>query len=417
MAEQSVCGCILISETCFPTVRKILQADHFTTDWGRVIFKASEALADRNEVIDPVTIQKEAMRQGYELTNDLLMQLMEITPSVKPAAQYAQAVRDDAVKRQTQNLLEELQQKLDTATAQEVVTEAMERLQRIDTGTVGAVVDSYEAARDFLDYRTGTEANRTQSFVPTGIKKLDKSLGGGLMKEGLYILAARPGVGKTTMGLKIADNVAKHSSVVYMSLEMSVRQMTAKRVAAETGISATRLLMGELSEEEQAQVAKALSAISERRLHLNRKPSASAAEIGMIARSVPKLDLLVVDYLGLMESPKKNASIYESVTANSKALKTLARSMAIPVLCLAQLNRQSEQRADKRPYMSDLRDSGAIEQDADGVFLLHRPARQEERKPYEPELLELYIEKDRYGPPAKLNFDFYGVNGRILEGN
>lgn len=85
MAEQSVCGCILISETCFPTVRKILQADHFTTDWGRAIFKASEALADRNEVIDPVTIQKEAMRQGYELTNDLLMQLMEITPSVKPA--------------------------------------------------------------------------------------------------------------------------------------------------------------------------------------------------------------------------------------------------------------------------------------------------------------------------------------------
>ena len=192
-----------------------MQADHFTTDWGRVIFKASEALADRNEVIDPVTIQKEAMRQGYELTNDLLMQLMEITPSVKPAAQYAQAVRDDAVKRQTQNLLEELQQKLDTATAQEVVTEAMERLQRIDTGTVGAVVDSYEAARDFLDYRTGMEENRTKSFVPTGIKKLDKSLGGGLMKEGLYILAARPGVGKTTMGLKIADNVAKHSSVVY----------------------------------------------------------------------------------------------------------------------------------------------------------------------------------------------------------
>ena len=166
-------------------------------------------------------------------------------------------------------------------------------------------------------------------------------------------------------------------------------------------------------------VGNALSELSETHLTMNAAPSAAVPDIAIMARSVENLGLVVVDYLGLLDSENRSASIYERVPANSNALKRLARSLGVPVLCLAQLNRASEQRADKRPTMADLRDSGAIEQDADGVLLLHRPAiyfpQEQKPKPWDGELLELDVAKNRHGPTGNINLTFYGRNGRVTE--
>ena len=170
-------------------------------------------------------------------------------------------------------------------------------------------------------------------------------------------------------------------------------------------------------DDEQAKMANAASVLSTHDFRLNRAPGASVADIAQAAHLTKNLRLVVVDYLGLVRSDERGLPIYERTTRNSNALKALARSLNVPVLCLCQLNRAAEQRADKTPSMADLRDSGAIEQDADAVILLHRPGMYEpgEVKPWEAQTLTAIVAKNRHGSTGKLNFDFYGSSGIIRE--
>ena len=198
---------------------------------------------------------------------------------------------------------------------------------------------------------------------------------------------------------------------------MGVEQITARRIAAESGLSIGRLMVGrKFDDDEQAKLANAASVLSMRDFRLNRAPGASVADIAQAAHLTKNLRLVVVDYLGLVRSDER-LSIYERVTKNSAALKALARSLDVQVLCLCQLNRAAEQRADKTPSMADLHDSGAIEQDADSIILLHRPAMYEpgEVKPWESQTLTAIVAKNRHGSTGKLNFDFYGSSGIIRE--
>ena len=236
-----------------------------------------------------------------------------------------------------------------------------------------------------------------------------------MLPGGFYILAARPGCGKTALALQIADNVAKSGAVLFVTLEMDVSQLQARRLSRRTGISSTRLLLDEnLSTEEWRQVQAANVELSHLPLYANGKAGCTVPDMRSMARKVKGLSLIVVDYLGLLQPERSRSSRYEEITAISNSLKTLARSLKVPVLCLAQLNRASEQRADKKPGLADLRDSGAIEQDADAVMLMHRPDMYDESEHGELVFVSTQVAKNRHAGTASFQLGFNLQTGRFI---
>lgn len=419
-AEQSLVGSVLVDQRCLKAVRNMVKAADFASSPCETVFRAACRLADAGQVVDPVTVLEDIKSHAEPVTADFLLQLMEITPTAANAEHYAKIVHENAIRRAVEEVALDLagQAREKGTSISALVADGISRLQRIGAGQTKLLVSPEDAANEFLDYRERVESGEG-AVVSTGYDKLDSVLGGGMVAQGLYILAARPGVGKTTVGMKIAEHVAAKKGVLFVSLEMSREQLTARRIADRTALPIVRVLHGELNDAQRVAVTNALGELSRTHLAMNASPGATVPDIAIMARSVENLGLVVVDYLGLLESENRTVSIYERVTANSNALKRLARSLDVPVLCLAQLNRASEQRADKRPTMADLRDSGAIEQDADGVLLLHRPSiyfpQEQKPKPWDGELLELDVAKNRHGPTGNINLTFYGRNGRVTE--
>ena len=418
-ASQSVAGSILCDAACLPAVRPLVSRDDFTLAAERAIFEAACRLEDEGKPADVVTILEDARKHGADVSDRYAAELLQITPTAAHAEAYARQVHEEAVRRRLtavgETLLEDAQDPQKTTAG--VIAATMQALENADTAPQTAMLSTSDALSGFLDYRERLDAGQAVT-VSTGYPGLDKLLGGGMLHQGLYILAARPGCGKTTLGLKLAEQAAKSGACLFFSLEMSAEQLTARRIAAESGLGIGRLMVGrKFDDDEQAKMANAASALSTHDFRLNRAPGASVADIAQAAHLTKNLRLVVVDYLGLVRSDERGLPIYERTTRNSNALKALARSLNVPVLCLCQLNRAAEQRADKVPSMADLRDSGAIEQDADAVILLHRPGMYEpgEVKPWESQTLTAIVAKNRHGATGKLNFDFWGSSGIIRE--
>lgn len=418
-ASQSVAGSILCDAACLPAVRPLVSRDDFTLAAERAIFEAACRLEDEGKPADVVTILEDARKHGADVSDRYAAELLQITPTAAHAEAYARQVHEEAVRRRLasvgETLLEDAQDPQKTTAG--VIAATMQALENADTAPQTAMLSTSDALSGFLDYRERLDAGQAVT-VSTGYPGLDKLLGGGMLNQGLYILAARPGCGKTTLGLKLAEQAAKSGACLFFSLEMSAEQLTARRIAAESGLGIGRLMVGrKFDDDEQAKMANAASALSTHDFRLNRAPGASVADIAQAAHLTKNLRLVVVDYLGLVRSDERGLPIYERTTRNSNALKALARSLNVPVLCLCQLNRAAEQRADKVPSMADLRDSGAIEQDADAVILLHRPGMYEpgEVKPWESQTLTAIVAKNRHGATGKLNFDFWGSSGIIRE--
>ena len=399
-------------------MRPLVSRDDFTLAAERAIFEAACRLADAGKPADVLTIIDDARRHGSDVSDQYAAELLQVTPTAAHAAEYARQVHEEAVRRRLtavgETLLEDAQDQQKTTAG--VLAATMQALENADTAPQMTMLTTSDALTGFLDYRERLDAGQAVT-VSTGYPGLDKLLGGGMLNQGLYILAARPGCGKTTLGLKLAEQAAKSGACLFFSLEMSSEQITARRISAESGLSIGQLMTGQsLSDDEQAKLANAASVLSTHDFRLNRAPGASVADIAQAAHLTKNLHLVVVDYLGLVRSDER-LSIYERVTKNSAALKALARSLNVPVLCLCQLNRAAEQRADKTPSMADLRDSGAIEQDADAIILLHRPAMYEpgEVKSWEAQTLTAIVAKNRHGNIGKLDFDFWGSSGIIRE--
>ncbi len=414
-AETAVAGSILIDSRAFNAVADMLTTEDFQSGLCRGVFRAARELAADGEPVDPVAIGKRMRENGAEVSNQSLLELMEITPSAANVEYYAGLVREGAKRRELRDLADKILEDGITPTDELLSQTAGEISALVESAVGSRCITSADMLHRFYDDLASREAGK-KNVLPSGFPNLDKALGGGFLRGGLYILAARPGMGKTTVALNLADNFT--GGVLFVSLEMSPEQLTAKRLARETGIPSNRLLMGQnLNDSEYEKICAASSKLSGSGLTVNRRMGATVPEIAIMARSVPNLSAVIIDYLGLVQG--NGNTRYEQTTQVSGALKRLAISLNVPIIALAQLNRAAETRTDKRPSLADLRDSGAIEQDADGVLLLYRADYYKLEKPaqnaWTPSLIECEVAKNRHAATGKTYFDGYLAVSRIAE--
>lgn len=401
--EAYLAGCFLIEGgQVVPVIRGIVSPEDFAAGPYRAIFAAALDLEAAGDPVDPVSIQSRARRDGVVLSAELLTELMEIVPTTANCTNIALRVAEDARRRRVQELAQRVAED-EAATADELLATLQREAQAIQGGGFQRGLLSPTAAlRRFSDAvaEAGAGADR---FVKSGYVGLDELLGGGFIRGGLYILGARPAVGKTTFALNLADNIA--GNCLFVSLEMSSEQITAKRVSRVTGLPASRLLAGRLSEREWETVGLAMSGLSEKGIYLNSRVDLTVPQVQILAQAVPDLRAVFVDYLGLLRPTTRGGSIYEAVCQVSRDLKRMALSLDVPVVCLCQLSRAVEGREDKRPRLSDLRDSGSIEQDADAVLFLFRGDLYTGGPEGEaPSLIHLDAPKNRHGRTGSMAF-------------
>ena len=412
--EQYLCGAILISgEAVMKAIRGIVTPDCFQLEAYRAIFMAALSLLEDGTPIDPVSIAATAKRQGVELSNKLLSELMEVVPTAANCADYAHRVAEDARKRRIKALAERIQAD-DVSTCDELLMALQRETQAIQGSNYQrGLLSPVDTLRRFMDYVVKA-GERRDNFISTGFPKLDGILGGGFIRGGLYILGARPAVGKSTFALNLADNIT--GNVLFVSLEMSPEQILAKRVSCLTGYTASRLLSGNIPDAAWEKVAIATTKIERSGVYINSRYDLTVQEVHLIAQSVPELRCIVLDYLGLIQPATRSGSTYEQVSAISRELKRMAISLNVPVVCLCQLSRKIEERKGRKPMLSDLRDSGAIEQDADGVLFLYREDYYTgPRAKGAPSDVTLTVAKNRHGRTGEDRFRFWLDTGTFRE--
>ena len=404
--EQYLCGAILISgEAVMKAIRGIVTPDCFQLEAYRAIFTAALSLLEDGTPIDPVSIAATAKRQGVELPNKLLFELMEIVPTAANCVDYAHRVAEDARKRRIKALAERIEAD-GVSTSDELLAALQREAQAIQGSNYQrGLLSPVDTLRRFMDYVVQAGEKRN-NFISTGFPRLDDILGGGFIRGGLYILGARPAVGKSTFALNLADGIA--GNLLFVSLEMSPEQILAKRVSRLTGYTASKLLSGQLPDKAWEAVAMATTSIDKSGVYINSRYDLTVQEVHLLAQSVPELRCVILDYLGLIQPATRSGSTYEQVSSISRELKRMAISLNVPVVCLCQLSRKIEDRKDRKPMLSDLRDSGAIEQDADGVLFLYRedyytggPA------DGFPSTVELTVAKNRHGKTGEDQFNFW----------
>jgi replicative DNA helicase len=419
-AEQSVLGAILIDRDAVVEVAEFLRPADFYRQANGAIFAAVLELFERREPIDIVTVA-ETLERSEQLEGvggrAYLSSLSSSTPTAVHAVQYARIVARQAVLR---NLIgaagriagigyedpAEIQEAIDRAEAELFAVSQ----KRIDSG-FHRLDSLLHEAYDRLDY---LHAHRGEiSGVRTGFTDLD-TLTTGLQKSDLVVVAARPSVGKTSFALNVAEHAAvrEKKSVGVFSLEMSKEQLVLRLLSSVANIDSQRLRSGFLEEMDFARIAPAMNALSEAPIYIDDTPSISTMELRTKARRLQAeagLDLVIVDYLQLMQAATTNrdSNRVQEVSEISRGLKALARELSVPVVALSQLSRQPEMRESKEPRLSDLRESGAIEQDADLVLFLWRDKeRGSDDQDQDGEIINLKLAKHRNGPTGEIQLWF-----------
>ena len=383
-AEQAVIGSMLLDARCVPEVIGKVKASDFYVKVNRDIFETIFSMFNYSMVIDPVTVLEQMRIAGLsnEGTSNYLMELMEITPTAANVGKYADIVCDKSLLRSVAQAGEEVSvMAYEGAGEATDILEAAERkiyALRADRSGGGllpvsqVLVDVYEQLEDAIN---------SDSRIPglsTGLIDLDNFILG-LNKSDLILIASRTGMGKTSIALNIATHVAKTSgkAVAIFSLEMSKEQLCLRLLSSEAFVDNKKLQTGRLSDSEWNKVAAAASAISSYDIRIDDNPTLSVADMNAQCRRVNNLGLVVIDYLQLLQSAsgasmRSNENRQQVVSDISRMMKIMAKELNVPVLCLSQLSRANESRQNKRPVLSDLRESGAIEQDADVVIGLYR---------------------------------------------
>ena len=407
-AEQSVLGSMLIDSRCVAEVIGILRPDDFFLQQNRDIYETIYTMFNFSETIDPVTVLEKMKVRGVadDKTPEYLMELMEVTPTAANVGQYAGIVRDRAMLRNLAVAAGDIRETVfaGVGTPAEILESAEKKIYALRNGNAGETLQHIGVVLvnvfDRLD-----ELSRSDSAFPglsTGLHDLDRKING-LNKSDLLLIAARPGMGKTSLALNIALDVAKKSAktVAFFSLEMSREQLAMRLLSNESFVDNQKLLTGRLTEEEWTKIGIASSALSQTDIRVDDNPSISVAEMNAKCRRLDNLGLVLIDYLQLMTSAgngqtSNNANRVQVVSDISRALKIMAKELNVPVICLSQLSRANESRTDKRPMLSDLRESGAIEQDADEVLFIYRDDYYHPDTP-EKNVAEIIVAKNRHG--------------------
>ena len=381
-AEQAVLGSILIDSRCVADVIGILRPEDFYLQQNREIYETIYTMFNFSQTIDPVTVLDKMRELGYHRDNsrDYVLQLMEITPTAANAERYANIVRDKAMLRGLSQAGVDICEIVHSqvGTPAEMLEAAEKKIYALRKGERG---DSLEHIGTVMHrvFDNLTELAQSDSMIPglsTGLRDLDMKING-LNKSDLLLIAARPAMGKTSFALNIGLNVAKkyNSTVAFFSLEMSREQLAMRLMSGESFVDSQKMQTGKLSEEEWEKLCMASAALSQTDIRVDDNPSITVAEMNAKLRRVENLGLVIIDYLQLMTGSgygRASENRVQVVGEISRSLKIMAKELNVPVICLSQLSRAVESRQDKRPIMSDLRESGAIEQDADAILFLYR---------------------------------------------
>jgi replicative DNA helicase len=425
-AEQSVLGGMLLSKDAIADVVELLRSNDFYRPQHSTIFDTILDLYGRGEPADAITVSAELQRAG-ELGRiggaPYLHTLLSGVPTAANAGYYAKIVAEQAILRR--------------------LVEAGTRIVQLGYGGQGAEVDdivdrAQQAVYDVTERRSSEDYTLLEelmqptmdeleaigsrgggmSGVPTGFKDLD-DLTNGLHPGQMIVLAGRPGSGKSTAGLDIARSCSvKHglTSAIF-SLEMSKTEITMRLLSAEARVPLHHMRSGTMSDDDWGRLARRMGEVAEAPLFIDDSPNLTMMEIRAKARRLKQrhdLKLVVIDYLQLMSGNKKAESRQQEVSELSRNLKLLAKELEVPVIAMSQLNRGPEQRTDKKPQLSDLRESGSIEQDADMVVLLHREDMYERESPRAGEA-DLIVAKHRNGPTATIVVAFQGHYSRFVD--
>mgnify|MGYP001028303842 CR=1 FL=1 len=412
--EQAVLGSMLIDERCVKDVMDKLRPADFYLRQNREIFETIYSMFNYAKPIDGITVCEEMQKAGtYDenTTRSYLAQLMEITPTSANVMEYAAIVRDKALLRGVAQAAAEI-----TAMVQEgngdagdMLESAEQKVYAIRRGrSAQNMVTVSMVLQDVMNHLAELTASggKTLPGLSTGLSAVDAKING-LNKSDLLLLAARPGMGKTSMALNVALSAAKESgkTVAIFSLEMSREQLVTRLIASEGLVENTRLVTGNLRESDWQRIAEAASSLSRMDIRIDDNPLLTVADMNAKCRRLENLGLVVIDYLQLMTSAGgkgySGENRQQAVSDISRMLKIMAKELQVPVLCLSQLSRANEKRDDKRPMLSDLRESGAIEQDADIVLFLYRDdyynSDSEKRN-----VAECIVAKNRHGETGKV---------------
>ncbi|AEH55006.1 MULTISPECIES: replicative DNA helicase [Heyndrickxia] len=416
-AEQAVLGAIFLEPSAFITASEILTADDFYRNAHQKIFQVFAKLNDAGKAVDLVTVAEElsATRQLEDAGGlSYLSELAASVPTAANIAYYAGIVAEKALLRRLIRTATHIAQEGYTREddVDELLDEAersiMEVAQRKNAGDFKHIKDVLVSTYDNIEMLHNRKGDVTG--IPTGFYELDR-MTAGFQRNDLIIVAARPSVGKTAFALNIAQNVGTKTgeNVAIFSLEMGAEQLVMRMLCAEGNIDAQRLRTGALTDEDWRKLTMAMGSLSNSGIYIDDTPGVRVTEIRSKCRRLKQehgLGMVVIDYLQLIQgSAHSRENRQQEVSEISRSLKALARELEVPVIALSQLSRSVEQRQDKRPMMSDIRESGSIEQDADIVAFLYREDYYEQDTENK-NIIEIIIAKQRNGPVGTVQLAF-----------
>ena len=414
-AEQSVLGAILIDSRCLADIIGIVRPEDFYLQQNREIYETIYTMFNYSQTIDPVTVLDKMRELGFwhDNSRDYILQLMEITPTAAHAVRYANIVKDKAMLRGLAQAATEIGETVQTqvGTPAEILESAEKKIYALRKGERGDSLEHIGTVMHKVFDRL-TELSQSDSMIPglsSGMRDLDMKING-LNKSDLLLIAARPAMGKTAFALNIGLNVAKKykKTVAFFNLEMSREQLAMRLMSMESFIDSKKLATGKLDEEEWTKLCMACASLSQTDIRVDDNPSITVADMNAKCRRLDNLGLVIIDYLQLMTGSGYGKGGDNRVTVVgeiSRALKIMAKELNVPVICLSQLSRAVEGRQDKRPILSDLRESGAIEQDADSVMFLYRDEYYNENTE-DKGIAECIVAKNRHGETGTIKLQW-----------
>ena len=438
-AEQAILGTILVSNEIFDEINTIISNINFYDPMHQKIFAAIESLIYKGMLANPITLKNYFENEKDDLNiPEYLVKITKFSTSSRQAIEYSKIIYDMYVRRElikiSENTIDTAKQKDLNVSGQNII-ENSERLlfDLAEKGSFSSSLVKFDEAMKLTIEMASNAYKNDEGIVgvPTGLRDLDDTLGG-LHESDLIIIAGRPSMGKTALATNIAFNAAqrlqasgKKSSIAFFSLEMSSEQLSTRILAEQSKIKSNDIRRGRISDEQFDKFIQTSKDISELPLYIDETPAISIAALSNRSRRIKRLyglDMIVVDYIQLMSATNRRDGRVQEISEITQGLKTVAKELSIPVLALSQLSRAVESRDDKKPQLSDLRESGSIEQDADVVMFVFREAYYLEKKEPRPNTIEhaewqakmnevsnlaqIIIDKHRHGPTGNVMLEF-----------